>query len=337
LRTAHGRLVAGDPRLGDELAPDPRPSLGWMLRRSPHRRIATRIAVAVAGGLAIGYLLSLTHAVWVAIGALAALQGTTATIAVRRAWHRVAGTIAGALLAAALLAAVTGTAAKIIVLAALQGLVELLVVSSYGLAVVFITPLVLLLGSLTQAAGANALVGPRVADTAIGCAFALAIVLATRHRAPRGRLAHAQAAAVDAAGRLVTAAACGASEAALRPARRRAQRAVVELRAAEDDVVGDALWADPSADARWPITARVERLAHLAIGLPSRPPRAESADVDRPGMERLLAALEAAIRGRGSGDAALAAPVPELPGYPRSRAALEDLRVLVVDALVYAP
>ena len=149
------------------------------------RELVLRVlAVALAGTL-LGLVLDPHRAYWtvsagVAVVGLAALRGP----ALSRGLHRTVGTMVGAALYVAI--APLGAAPLLLValLAALQFLIELVVVRNYALALVFITPLVLLItGAATGGVEAVATAGERVLDTAVGSVLAILSGLIHRRRA----------------------------------------------------------------------------------------------------------------------------------------------------------
>jgi uncharacterized membrane protein YccC len=86
------------------------------------------------------------------------------------------GTAAGIGVAGIILAAVPGVLPLVVLVVVLQFVVELVVARNYTLAVVFITPLALLQGTLAtgQLDGPVAgLLAGRLVETAIGCALAV--------------------------------------------------------------------------------------------------------------------------------------------------------------------
>jgi len=320
---------------GDGPAPlDPRwrAPLRWSVRRgSPHLRTAARLGLAVLGGLVVGHALGLDHPSWVAVSAAAVLQGASVTVARRRALHRVGGTLVGVLVAGAVLALDPSDGAKILLIVVLQLGIELVIVASYGLAVSGITPLVLLLISVSGAGrSVEGLLDARLLDTVVGVAVAALVLLATRPRRGRGALPVAQAEALRAASAVILA--------ALRPAatrhdllagRRRVHDAILQLRGAEDDAIGDVLRRDPRADARWPVTATVDRLARLSLTIPTAPERPALDAEDETRLRDVLNAL--ARRVAGERDVADPGPLPAIAGLPRTSATIARLREQVAE------
>jgi uncharacterized membrane protein YccC len=333
VRAALGRL-RGAASGGDELPMERRsrsrwlaPGGGWTLR-APHPRIALRMGVVIAVGLASGAV-GVDRPAWVALSAAAVLQGAHARVIGARAVSRAIGTVIGVVIASAAIEVSLSTLWLIAIIAVLQVAVELLIVAAYGLAVVVITPLVLLLAELGGAIDLHDLVLIRLADTLLGCVVAAVVVLVIRPWTPVGRLPQAQAAVMRALGAVLDVAFDRAQPAlALAQARRALQGALMDLRAAEDEVIGDAVWSDPTADVRWPVTATLERASHLALAFPRE---LAAVAIDRDALRRRVDAMARAIvhrPGSASARAALmAAPPPSLlsPTMPQTAALFEDL------------
>ncbi|WP_083529701.1 FUSC family protein [Rhodococcoides corynebacterioides] len=172
--------------------PMARPSVGFRLRRAlhPHSHATTtavRVGVAslAAGGLAVAAELGRPD--WAVVGAVLVLQqGPDRPRGLVRAAHRLAGTALGVVLFAAIFSLHPSGFALVLTLMALQFLVELVIARNYGIAVVFITPLALLIGGASHP-GAQAwpLAAERLIETTIGVACAVAalwLVLPRAHR-----------------------------------------------------------------------------------------------------------------------------------------------------------
>ncbi|MCW3814227.1 FUSC family protein [Micromonospora sp. DR5-3] len=147
------------------------------------------LAVLLAGGTATA--VGIGHPYWAMVAAVAPLsvQGVTAQLV--RAAHRILGTLLGLLTSALLLAPHLSAYATVLVVAALQIVTELLVGRNYGLALLFITPMALLMGQLAVARPTGQLLFDRGVETAIGAAIGGLIVLGEpwlrRRISPAGR------------------------------------------------------------------------------------------------------------------------------------------------------
>jgi hypothetical protein len=140
------------------------------------RIILTRLVVGCALAVMVAAPLGIHRAYWVVVAVVAILQnGHRLRLTAVRGVHRVLGTVVGVGLFALLQFAQPTGAWLGLSLAALQYAVELVVIRNYGLALVFITPLALLISA--QAGDALGVVVDRVADTLLGAAIAMVVLL----------------------------------------------------------------------------------------------------------------------------------------------------------------
>jgi hypothetical protein len=149
------------------------------------------IGAFVGISLALAQLLSLPRPYWVPVSCLAVIQGASLRAMWTRQLQRIAGTGFGLLVFWPLATLHLNAWGVAVVLTLLAFVIEILVVRHYGLAVVFITPLTILLAEATHlAAGApDGVMQARLVDTVLGCLVGLAGGLCL-HSAPlRERLA----------------------------------------------------------------------------------------------------------------------------------------------------
>lgn len=166
--------------------PATRPAPVTTGRRRLHvARVA--VAVAVAGALATAS--GIGHPYWAIVAAVVPLAVPRLRAQVVRALQRALGTTVGIGLAAVLLSVPLSPLAAVLVAAALQGVAELLVVRNYGAALVFITPLALLMGHLAHPEPVADLVVDRLVETLLGIAVGLLVAWVTRPRPPAPALA----------------------------------------------------------------------------------------------------------------------------------------------------
>jgi uncharacterized membrane protein YccC len=164
-------------------------------------RIGTGATVAALVASAVG----LQNPYWAATTAVAVQLGIGARGTRARAVHRAAGTVVGVLIAGLIIAAGLPVGVEILLVGMLQLTVELLVAHKYGVAVAFITPLVLTLVHIgVPDRSGPELIGERLAETAIGIGIALVIGLTLFPHAGSRRLPGAVARAADAALRAAT-------------------------------------------------------------------------------------------------------------------------------------
>lgn len=340
--------TTADPDGDLDLAISWRVPAWWSLsRESEHPRIALRVGLAVSGGLAIGFACGLNHPEWVAVSAASVLQAATASAVRARGLQRAFGTAAGVVLAGALLSLDPAEGVRIGGVIALQFVAQLLVVGSYGIAVVALNAMVLLMFSMMGVAPVDGLLDARVIDTFVGCAVATLLVALIPPRERGERLAVAQAGTLR---RSATVLSLAVAPGAPRDGERRADRdrlraAIRRLRAAEEAETGDAFRLDPRDDARWPMTATADRLARLVLAVPAGSTHAVDRVTDAPTLredredveaaERLRVRLEAFAVRIGGGTSAppplLTEPVPLRSPWPRISEAAEELRRQLVD------
>lgn len=125
---------------------------------------------------------------WIVCAAIAVLSGGIGhRLTLTRGLHRVVGTAAGILLYLAVVTLAPHGLWLAAILGSLQFAVEILVVRNYALALLFITPLVLVIS--TSAAGSESdpvgLASERLVDTMMGVALAAVATLVWRDRQPR--------------------------------------------------------------------------------------------------------------------------------------------------------
>ena len=137
---------------------------------------ATVGVAALLAGVA-GVLLVGTHWYWAMVGAVAAVGGAHVTARLIRGIQRLVGTLVGVLIAAGLLALQLPPWAILVVAVAMQVGAELFVGRNYGVAMVFITPLALLMISLASPATPDMLLRDRVLETVIGVAVGTVVAI----------------------------------------------------------------------------------------------------------------------------------------------------------------
>ena len=158
------RLQAPEP-----VAPLPPPTFDFVVFD------AVMIGAFVGLSLAIAQALQLDRPYWVPVSCLAVIQGVSLRAVWNRQLQRVLGTAAGMLLAWGLLSLPLDPWRIALLVIALAFTIETLVVRHYGLAVIFITPLTLLLAEAATLGHAPIadLIQSRFIDTLLGCVVGL--------------------------------------------------------------------------------------------------------------------------------------------------------------------
>lgn len=106
---------------------------------------STIIGIFMALTLIIGHLLKFNNTYWISIAAIAIIQGRNFEHVRQRNMHRILGTFIGIGFAWLILLFNPEKIVMIVIITILQFIIELMVVRNYGLAVIFITPLTILL------------------------------------------------------------------------------------------------------------------------------------------------------------------------------------------------
>ncbi|WP_369045952.1 FUSC family protein [Sinomonas sp. P10A9] len=175
-----GRLRAHRHHPDRGLLEDPHAPWPRMLRHAG-RYVA---AMGLAGSLATA--LGLGHSYWAMIAAAAPIAAADATRGLVRAVHRVVGTYGGVALTAGLLTLHWAALPLAVLLAGLQFIGEVFVVRHYSIALVFMTPVALMMTGFVAASPSQGLVADRAVETTIGAAIAFAVILLTTSRRRSG-------------------------------------------------------------------------------------------------------------------------------------------------------
>jgi len=133
------------------------------------------IGLFVGASLALAQALHMDNAYWVPVSCLAVVQGMSLRAVWTRQLHRIVGTGIGLGLAGALLMLPLDQWSIALVMMLLTFIIESAIVRHYGFAVVFITPLTILLAeAATMGRGSPALLmQARFFDTLLGCLVGL--------------------------------------------------------------------------------------------------------------------------------------------------------------------
>lgn len=140
------------------------------------RLLLLRVAIVAVLGVLLGIVIDPERTYWI-VGSGIAVIGVAAArrAALHRGMHRMLGTVLGAGLYLVLSLLHPAGLWLAVLLGALQFTIELVVVRNYALALVFITPLVLLLtGAATGSIGSTDIAIERIIDTVVGAALGAA-------------------------------------------------------------------------------------------------------------------------------------------------------------------
>ncbi|MGW6692765.1 FUSC family protein [Rhodococcus sp. NPDC054953] len=218
LRAAHLRCAAVLHGVDhDEAAPEDdlqpqiplrRPSIRYRLARAAHPRgrsmtIVVRLLVACPTAGAIAVVAGVGRPDWAVITAAMILhQGPDRILGTYRAAHRFLGTLIGLAVLAGLALFDLHGAALVVALALSMAGIEAYLVRNYGLAMVFITPLAMILGGLGAPGDLVAVSRDRFLETVIGVVAAVAVLWCVLPRAHRRILSDADLQVADTIARI---------------------------------------------------------------------------------------------------------------------------------------
>ncbi|MGD9806150.1 MAG: FUSC family protein [Hyphomicrobiaceae bacterium] len=235
---------------------------------SPPLLVAARVGGATAVAGVIGAALGLERAYWIMAAAVLMLhQGLDWARSLQRGIERMTGTLIGLILAGAILAIDPQGLWLVLTLMLLQFSIEMTVIRSYALAVVFITA-----AALTIASGGHPvpdvghLLWVRGVDTFIGCTIGLVVLAMTTPRTVAVRISQELIATLAAVRTALDLAAKGESASgAAREARRDLQHRTILLLQAYDTSIGAAPWHRATAELSWPAVVAMQRLAYRVL------------------------------------------------------------------------
>ncbi|SBS26939.1 hypothetical protein MAQ5080_00674 [Marinomonas aquimarina] len=127
------------------------------------------LSLCIAGSYGFALWLQLSNPYWVPISCAAILQGATFRMVWHRNIHRIVGTVVGMLLASVIFSFQPPALVLAILICILQIIIEMLIVKHYGLAVIFITPLTVIMAEITSSGmDATLLLEHRLVDIVLG-------------------------------------------------------------------------------------------------------------------------------------------------------------------------
>lgn len=127
------------------------------------------LSLCIAGSYGFALWLALSNPYWVPISCAAILQGATFRMVWHRNVHRIVGTVIGMFLASAIFSFHPSALMLALCVCVLQTIVEMLIVKNYGLAVIFITPLTVIMAEITTSGvDATLLLEHRLIDIVLG-------------------------------------------------------------------------------------------------------------------------------------------------------------------------
>lgn len=155
--------------------PHPRFVDAWRTVGARAHLLRYTVALLLSGGIATAS--GWEHPYWAMVAAVAVLSGPDRASRLSRSTHRVVGTLLGVGVAAVILPLHPVGVWAVVLIAALQVLAELFVGRNYAFALLFITPLALLMGQLVHPTPVGQLLVDRLLETILGALVAVAVLL----------------------------------------------------------------------------------------------------------------------------------------------------------------
>lgn len=309
LHIASGRF---DKQLDGE--PSRLPSSFYFLRnafdwKSPVLIRALKYGIVLFAADMFALAFGFARSYWIPLSAAAVMLGTTVVFTLHRAIQRSAGTVIGVILADAILFFKPGGIYIAFCIAALQCLLEMLIVRNYALAVPFLTANALVITeSMHGGAGAGYFMIARLTDVAVGSVIGLLGTMLLWRRFSTKRLPELMRNVIRLEGQFMEKLLTGqkADEHKLRVS-------LVRLRDAYDKALGE--FPHANADALWPAISGAQHLGYYLLSAQAhRRPPAPFSDEE---INQLRAFFEQAqqsfIMKRMPADI----QVPHVPHYPR--------------------
>ena len=141
------------------------------------------LATSVAGALSV--LSGMSHSYWAMVAAAAPIAAPDLSARLQRGVHRMVGTLGGVGVTAFLLSMQLETWHIVVFVIILQFLAELFIGRNYSIALLFVTPLALLMTQLAHPVETLSLLQARAVETVIGVVCGLVVVYFFRSRSER--------------------------------------------------------------------------------------------------------------------------------------------------------
>ncbi|MDQ1853910.1 FUSC family protein [Bacillus stercoris] len=268
LHIASGRL---EKQLDGE--PSRLPSSFYFLRnafdwKSPVLIRALKYGIVLFAADMFALVFGFARSYWIPLSAAAVMLGTTVVFTLHRAIQRSAGTVIGVMLAGAILFFKPGGVYIAFCIAALQCLLEMLIVRNYALAVPFLTANALVITeSMHGGADTGYFMIARLTDVAVGSVIGLLGTMLLWRRFSTKRLPELMRNVIRLEGQFMEKLLTGqkADEHKLRVS-------LVRLRDAYDKALGE--FPHANADALWPVISGTQHLGYYLLSAQAhrRPP-----------------------------------------------------------------
>ncbi|WP_462418234.1 FUSC family protein [Kytococcus sp. Marseille-QA3725] len=141
------------------------------------------VATAVAG--VAGSVVGASHTYWAQVAAAAPIAAPTHRARLQRGLHRMVGTLGGVGVTAFVLSMHLQTWHLVVFVVLFQWLAEMFIGRNYSVALLFVTPLALLMSQLAMPTDGSELLSARALETVVGALCGMAVVYVWRTRSER--------------------------------------------------------------------------------------------------------------------------------------------------------
>lgn len=243
----------------------------WMLLKNVFKSgsnapfIALRYGIILIISAAIAYGFHFDRSYWVPLSSAAVMGGATYVASLHRGIQRSIGTMIGIIVGAILLWLHPQSLAIPFILAGLQFIVELIYGRNYSLAVIFITPSTLLIGTTLQPALTSGyFISARIIDIIIGSAVAMVGITLLWRKTASKRLPSVFMEAVEREGELLAAILNCESNEIKKSIEEKLQNALIQLRLVYDNAFAESMRRNARTTILWPA---IEDSLHLGYML----------------------------------------------------------------------
>ncbi|MCM3203540.1 MULTISPECIES: FUSC family protein [Paenibacillus] len=292
-----------------------------LFRDSPIPFIALRYGTIIFISAAIAYGFHLNRSYWVPLSSAAVMGGGTYVSNLHRGIQRSVGTIIGIWIGAALLWLKPAGLFVSLTLAGLQFIVELIYARNYSLAVMFITPSTLLIGTtINPALTSGYFISARLVDIIIGSIVAIVGTALLWRKISSKRLLTVFSDAVEKEGEVLISMLESEHTPIQASKQQELQQALLQLRIVYDNALAESLRRDVKVASLWPAVGDCLHLGYMLLAAyrhPSREVAEERVHEYKVYFERLRHSFK--------DNENLCIDVPDVPSLPEYPLIHEDL------------
>ncbi|MFK0524249.1 FUSC family protein [Paenibacillus illinoisensis] len=322
----HSGIVDFIPASASAGAEEKKNVIGYLIKNAFSRDshipfVALRYGTIIFISAAIAYGFHLNRSYWVPLSSAAVMGGGTYVSNLHRGIQRSVGTIIGIWIGAALLWLKPAGLFVSLTLAGLQFIVELIYARNYSLAVMFITPSTLLIGTtINPALTSGYFISARLVDIIIGSIVAIVGTALLWRKISSKRLLTVFSDAVGKEGEVLISMLESEHTPIQAPKQQELQHALLQLRLVYDSALAESLRRDVKVTSLWPAVGDCLHLGYMLLAA-SRHPSREVAEERVHEYKVYFERLTHSIKDNEN----LCMDVPDVPSLPEYPLIHEDL------------